>query len=125
MLMLAIAVPFTPEPTVNVEKKLESPLPPSTVTRLVSDAPLPDVVPLMMVLAGMFSVPNPSRMDAGEEKAVELKLMSPAPAVADASSASRRLHAVSVVLTPGVLSSEQFEAEPASSTAELTTKSGI
>ena len=49
--------------------------PPSIVTRLVSEAPLPVVGPRMVVFDGMFKVPLASVMVVADANFVESKVM--------------------------------------------------
>ena len=94
---------------------------PLTVTMLVSVAPLPVVGPVTVVYEGRTSAPPlPSVMVCAEAKVVDEKVMLPAPAAADAASASRKLHNKSVPV-PGVVCGVQLEAVPASSLLTVTT----
>ncbi len=121
MIKLSISA-FTPLGTV---KSITEPLP-STVTRLVSVAPLPVVGPEIVVFVGMTSVPLVrvmvfSAVVFAALKSAELKLIFTAPTVSAANSASRRLHEESVPV-PGVVCCVQFPADPVSSRWVVTTK---
>ena len=100
---------------------------PFTVTRFDRLEPLPLVAPVMDVFSGIVSVLLLNVMVlvavVPALNADPLKLMSPAPAPAAFSSASRRLQAESVPV-PGVVCGVQFVAAPASSRLVVTTRFG-
>src|SRR5580658_9550940 len=117
-----ILAPVTPEPTENTADAAF----PFTVTRLVRLEPLPLVAPVMAVFEGMVSVPLLKVMvfaaaELADLKVEPLKLMFPAPALAAASSASRRRQAESTEFVPGVACAVQLLALPESSFAVFTT----
>ncbi len=80
-----MAVAVAPLATVKTVEALL----PSTVTRLVNEAPLPVVAPVIVVFDGMFSVPLVSVIVCAVANAVGSNVMFPEPSLAALASAAR------------------------------------